>query len=266
MNSGTFMPQELIDKFIDELSFERDADTLKTLSQTSRLFVHRCRRHLFAYIPLSGPNSTNESQCIARKAKNLDEILVKVPEIAKYVHHLFFVVSNFNKAEVHIISQLLLRFSMINKFSLYWASPRRNWILVAPELRSAISRLVYSPRMKTFSLQGATNFPVPFFASCTNITHLIIKFCGFVDHASLGNAETGSIARLHSLNLCGTSVGVEKLICGRSQDGSPILDFSHLRELTTALLNRQSLPALREILKRASKLISLRLQGTQRCT
>jgi hypothetical protein len=31
MNPGTFMPQELIDKFIDDLWFERDTDTLKTL-------------------------------------------------------------------------------------------------------------------------------------------------------------------------------------------------------------------------------------------
>ncbi|KIJ94354.1 hypothetical protein K443DRAFT_110567 [Laccaria amethystina LaAM-08-1] len=265
MNPGTFMPQELIDKFIDDLWFERDTDTLKTLSQTSRLFLHRCRRHLFNFIPLSNVNSTNGSQCIARKAKNLDEVLVKVPEIANYVQRLFLVVSNFNNAEVHIISQLFLRFSMINECCLFMYSPR-DWALVAPELESAISHLVHSPRMKTFSLQCIDNFPLAFFASCTNITDLIIHSCSFEDHASLGNAETGSIARLHSLNLCRWSVGVEKLICGRSQDGSPILDFSHLRELTAALPKQDALPVRREILKRASKLISLRLKVNDGCS
>jgi hypothetical protein len=262
MNPGTFMPQELIDKFIDELWFEKDVDTLKTLSQTSRLFLHQCRRHLFTYIHLSDGISTDQSQCIARKAKNLDEVLVKVPEIANYVQRLFFVVSNFNNAEVHIVSQLLLRLSMINECSLYMYSPR-NWALVAPELQSAISRLVHSPRMKTFSLHGIHNFPVAFFASCINIIDLFIQRCAFEDDASLGNAETGSIARLHSFNHCGTSAGLEKLICGSSQDGSPILDFSHLQELTAALPKRGALPALRELLKRASKLIWLRLKGTQ---
>jgi hypothetical protein len=262
MNLGPFMPQELIDKFIDDLWFEREIDALKTLSQTSRLFLHRCRRHLFTYIHLSYANSTDQSQHIARKAKNLDEVLVKVPEIANYVQRLFFVVSNFNNAEVHIISQLLIRFSMINECSLYMFS-LRNWALVAPELQSAISRLVYSPRMKTFSLHGIHNFPVAFFASCINITELYIQWCAFEDHASLGNAETGSIAKLHSLNLCGTSAGMEKLICGRSQGGSPILAFSHLQELTADLPKREALPALQEILKRATKLILLRLKGTQ---
>jgi len=52
----------------------------------------------------------NESQCIARKVKNLNEVLLKVPEIANYIQCLVFVISKFNDAEVHIISQLLLQF------------------------------------------------------------------------------------------------------------------------------------------------------------
>ena len=255
MNPGTFLPQELIDKFIDDLWFERDTDALKTLSQTSRLFLHRCRRHLFAHIHLSSGTSTGQSQRIARKAKNLDEILVKVPEIANYVQKMFFTVSNFNNAEVHIVSQLLLRFSMINKLSL---SGPCDWALVAPELQSVISRLASSPRMKTFSLWSIHNFPVSFFASCTNLIELSIDSCVLEDHSPLGNAETGFIARLHDLTFSGTSVGLEKLICGtRGQDGSPILDFSHLQELTADLPSQEALPPLREILKRATKLISL---------
>jgi hypothetical protein len=266
MNPGTFMPQELIDKFIDDLWFEGDFDslkTLKTLSQTASLFLHRCRRHLFTNIRLSTENSTDESQCIARKAKNLEEVLVRVPDIANYVQNLSLLVSNFNNVEVHIISQLLLRFSMISEFSFFTCTPC-DWALVAPELQSAISHLVYSPRMKTLSLHSIHNVPVAFFASCINITDLIIQWCAFEDDASLGNAETGSIARLHNFDLSGTSVGVEKLICGRSQDGSPILDFSHLQELTFALLEQEALHSLQEMLKRASKLILLRLEGTQR--
>lgn len=78
------------------------------------------------------------------------------------------------------------------------------------------------------------------------------------DHAPLGNAEPGFIARLHSLTLSGTSVGLEKLICGTSsQDGSQILDFSQLQELTADLPRQEALPPLQEILKRGTKLISL---------
>ncbi|EDR03158.1 uncharacterized protein LACBIDRAFT_331839 [Laccaria bicolor S238N-H82] len=242
MDRGTFLPQELIDKFIDDLWFERDIATLKTLSQTSRLFVHRCRRHLFAHIHLSSGNSPGQSQRIARKAKNLEDVLVKVPEVANYVQSLFFMISNFNAEEVHIISQLLLRFSMLNDLSLYMYSPF-DWALVAPELQSAISRLVYSPRMDAFSLQGIHNFPVSFFAPCTNLTYLGIHSCALEDQAPLWNVETGIIARLQILNLGETSVGLEKLICGtRGQDGPPILDFSHLQELTADLPKQEALP------------------------
>jgi hypothetical protein len=262
MIPGTFMPQELIDKFIDDLWFERELDTLKTLSHTSRLFLHRCRRHLFTNIHLSNEIFTNPAQCIARKAKNLDEVLVKVPDIANHVQCLDLQVSKFNNAQVHIISQLLLRFSMINELTLYTPRPR-DWTLVAPELQSVISRLAYSPRMKTFGLQGIHNFPICFFAPCTNITDLCIHFCALQDHASLRNTETGPIARLHTLDLC-TSAGVGKLIHGRRQDGSPILDFSHLQRSIISVPKHEALPALQEIFKRAPKLISLRLKGTQR--
>ena len=105
-----------------------------------RLFLHWCRRHLFAHIHLSSGKSTGQSQRIARKAKNLNEIFVKVPEIANYVQKMFFTVSNFNNTEVHIVSQLLLQFSMINKLSLSVCSPC-DWALVAPELQSVISCL-----------------------------------------------------------------------------------------------------------------------------
>ena len=251
------MPQEFIDKFINDLWFERDTDALKTLSQTSCLFLHRCRCHLFTHIHLLSGKSTGQSQRIARKAKNLNKIFVKVPEIANYIQKMFFTASNFNNAEVHIVSQLLLRFSMINELSLSICSPC-DWALVAPELQSVISCLASSPRIKTFSLWSIHNFPVSFFTSCTDLIDLSIDLCVLEDHAPLGNAETGFIARLHSLTLSGTSVGLEKLICGTSgQDGSQILDFSQIQELTADLPKQEALPPLQEILKRATKLISL---------
>ncbi|EDR03157.1 uncharacterized protein LACBIDRAFT_331838 [Laccaria bicolor S238N-H82] len=266
MNPGTFLPQELIDKFIDDLWFERDIDALKTLSQTSHLFLHRCRRHLFGYISLSSGNSTGQSQRIARKAKNLDEVFAKVPEVANYVESLNFMISNFSDAEVHIISQLFLQFSMIDELSLYMYSPC-DWALVAPELQSAISRLVYSPRMDALILHGIHNFPVSFFAPCTNLTYLGIHSCALEDDAPLGNAETALIARLQILSLGETSVGLEKLICGtRGQDGPPILDFSHLQELTADLPEQEALPPLREILRRATQLTSLSMKVDEECS
>ena len=93
---------------------------------------------------------------------------------------------------------------------------------------------------------------------------MTLHHCELEDHASLGNAGTRSIGRLHALDLCGTCVGVEKLVCGRGEDGSPILDFSHLQELRVSIPEVTVLPALPEIFKRAPKLVSLRLRGTQR--
>ena len=153
MNPGTFLPQELIYKFVEDLWFEGDTDTVKTLSQTSRLFLHRCRHHLFSYMRLSSESFTRQSQRIARKAKNLEDILVRTPEIANYVRRLFLEIPRYNAARAHIISRLLLRLSTVNSFSL-WTPTACDWTSVAPELQSTISRLAYSPRMKTFSLQG----------------------------------------------------------------------------------------------------------------
>jgi hypothetical protein len=48
MKPTIFMPQELIDKFIDVLGLEKDIDALKTLSQTSRRFLDLDRQS-FAY-------------------------------------------------------------------------------------------------------------------------------------------------------------------------------------------------------------------------
>ena len=192
------MPQELIDKFIDDLWFEGDTDTVKTLSQTSRLFLHRCRRHLFSYIRLSSESSTRQSQRVARKAKNLDDVLVRIPEIANYVQRLFLEIPRYKVARAHIISRLLLRLSMINEFHVDGTPTFSDWTLFPPELQSVISHLAYSPRMKIFNLHGIYNFPISFFTSCTNITDLSIRRCGLEDHASLGNLETRSIARLHT--------------------------------------------------------------------
>jgi len=140
-----------------------------------------------------------------------------------------------------------------------------DWIWVSPEFQSAISHLAYLLRMRTFGLQGIYNFPISFFTSCTNITDLSIHLCGLQDYAPLGYGETGSIAGLHTLDLCGISAVVAKLICGRSQDGSLILDFSHLQELHISIPEHEVLPALQEIFKRAPKPISLCLRATQQC-
>jgi len=54
------------------------------------------------YIHLLSVKFTGMSQCIARKAKNLEGVLVTVPEIANYVRILFFDISDYNTTQVHI--------------------------------------------------------------------------------------------------------------------------------------------------------------------
>ena len=80
------------------------------------------------------------------------------------------------------------------------------------------------------------------------------------DHGSLEKSERDSIAKLRNLTLCGYNHGAEKLICGRRQDGSPILDISHLQTIYADLYRPEALPAIKELLNGASEIVSLSLQ------
>ena len=179
-----------------------------------------------------------------------------------------FAVYEYNAAEVHIIPQLLLWFLMIDEFTLCAGTSSYIWPLIAPELQSTLTRLIYSPKMKYVSLTGFCNLPLTLFVMLTNITHLSMVCCTLEeDYVSFVNAEMGSIARLCSLYLCGFSTRMRKLVCARGQDGSPILDFSHLQKLDTSLLNWKALPAFQDLFKRVAHLTSIHLIGAQwKCT
>ena len=261
--SITFIPQELVGEFIDILANEGDIDSLRTLSLISHSFVVRCRQHLFASINLQG-SGANRAQSLLQKVERLYQVLLRAPEIANYTHTLSFWVYRFNATAACIISKLLLQFSMINTFILRSGTSSCNWTLIDPELRFAFSHLAYSPTLKKFTLLGLQSFPVTFFTGCTNITDLNFSYCSMTeDHGSLEKSERDSIAKLRNLTLCGHNRGVEKLICGRRQDGSPILDISHLQTIYTEVYRPEALLATKELLNGASEIVSLSIQCAQ---
>jgi len=83
------------------------------------------------------------------------------------------------------------------------------------------------------------------------------------DPGSLGKSEIDSIARLCDLKLEGPNDGVGKLIYGRRQDGSPILDFCHLQTVYTNICGPETLLATQELLNGTSKIVSLSLECGQ---
>ena len=152
---------------------------------------------------------------------------------------------------------------MINTFTLESGTHVCNWTLIDPELRFAFSHLAYSPTVQKFTLIGFWSFPVTFFASCTNITHLGISRSSMEDHGSLEKSETDSIVRLRVLKLYAQNRGVKELICGRRQDGSPILDFSHLQTTYTNICGLEAFHTTQELLNGASEIVSLSLEHAQ---
>ena len=151
--STTFIPQELVDEFINILANEGDIDSLRTLSLISHSFVVRCRQHLFTSINLQG-SGESRAQSLLQKVERHYQVLLRAPEIANYTHTLSCWVHKFNATAACIISKLLLQFSMINMFILRSGTSSCNWTLIDPELRFAFSHLAYSPTLKKFTLLG----------------------------------------------------------------------------------------------------------------
>jgi hypothetical protein len=163
------IPQDIIDSIIAVVG--DDARLLKKCSLVSSSFLLPCRKQLFSRITLR-----NDKTC-----KGIHEFLVQNPVIQSFVRAITLENIQLNRQWMNGISLLAilrLPFSCLDCFSIYFPLLKRsscNWNDFSSELKDALSNIIYSSNLKTFSLNGITKVPITFFLPIVHLTTLALR-------------------------------------------------------------------------------------------
>ncbi len=272
------LPYDILAVIADQLALDRDDYgelwsenrlTLQALSQTCKLMVPMCRRHLFSLISVSGYEKV--------KYQNLLELLQEKHEIASYVRELQYGISSHPSEYEDGILRALLRYSTslgilspLCRISLTFPcfSGLGNWNSQTVSLRQLLISLIQLPTITELLFSGFEEFPVNSLALCGSLRRLQLSDLGdFV--LDVGNAFPSSrqIPTPLSLDFSATSYTNLAIIMGlEGPENVPntlrsIIDFSLLQEATFAVRDPPGIVGVCKVLKTTRKLERLSIEG-----
>ncbi len=271
------LPYDILATIVDQLTLDRVGElfenrlALRTLSQTCKLMVPMCRRHLFSSISLEGDKNV--------KSQNLLNLLREKPEIASYVRELQYRISPrwYSGYYDDGILEALLRYSTlpgilsplrrISLISHHLLGPGQ-WSSQTASIRHLLISLIRLPTITELLFSGFEGFPADSLALCGSLRRLQLDHLGeFV--LDVGNASTLScrIPTPLSLDFSTTSYTNLAIIMGLGGPEKvpsipgPIIDFSLLQEATFAICDPPGVVGVCNLLKTTRKLERLSIEG-----
>ena len=208
MTSITSIPQELIDKIIDQL--HTDQDTLKACAVVSRSFLSPSRRHLYYSIDL-GDSFTISVQ---RSLQKLYDILKSHPDIASLIREFHILLVRgpaifTDWIEEDVLLQGILGMTQLQLLSLngtvYHSTDM--WDDIPINIQSAVLQCFQSPTLTEVRLNCIGTLPTSVIATLTHVRRLSLRFFAFRDdlQTESSNTPTKSLEHLEALDLgmCG---------------------------------------------------------------
>ena len=210
----------LIDKF----------SSIKACALVCRSFLPLCRNLIFASVTLNAPQPSPTSD-------DLNHLLSNSPHLAVYIRRLNYRVSEqeFAKRRFLWLLPMFKKLVELQKLGIsYSHSSRLDWM--SSSVRKVLLPLLHFPTLTSISLSSIQNFPLADFAGCVNLKKLKIYSlkCSYGVGTFL-EALPPTPAMLEQLTItCGDVIPVQRLCNTRRPDGKPIIDFSSLKEITSA--------------------------------
>jgi hypothetical protein len=166
--------QEIIDKIIDELSF--DKTTLKQCSTVSQSFHVPSCRHLFSFIVLD----------TVKQVTLFHRLLIRTPDIGRNVREFMLclsdgwedVVDGEGKEKCFAISNLLADvFALLPCVnSLIWYSAVCHWDELSSDLRLALLTLFQRPSLAAITILHVDNLPLSVLHVVSPVKRLMLQF------------------------------------------------------------------------------------------
>jgi hypothetical protein len=224
METRTKLPLDILLYIIDLLADEDDGDikSLQILSQACKSMVPLCRNHLFS------------SLCLVDdiKSERFSNLLLKNPDIARYVRSLDYAFGIHNPVSEHDLNilDMLKKHSSLKSIAIL--SPGLDWNDLPEPIRSSLVSLIQLPTVARIGIYSIKWFPAMVLSGCSNLIDLQLRE---VELAPPGVNQVVSRCRIPTP----VSLYIEQRIRGFTTmtllnstslhtDG-PIVDFSRLQ-------------------------------------
>jgi hypothetical protein len=199
MTSEIPIPQELIDKVIDQL--HADTNTLKTCAVVSHSFLHSSRKHLFFSIDI-GPSMSSQ---------RLYRVLKLQPDIAPLIREFYIFVGDFQGGACEWITKdtllpgILEMTHNLQLISLYGSVFPSDfiWDSFSIGVQSALLDRLQSPGLTEVRLDGIGKLPTYIIPLLTHVRKLRLKYVGFHDDSTthISANLSGPLDKLEALEL-----------------------------------------------------------------
>ena len=259
------LPYDILTRIADQSAALLDSATLLALSQTCKLMVPVCRRHLFTSIWLDGKTE--------RKYENLMKLLQEKIEIASYVRILSCKLEVFRNKYQEPILEALLKYSVsrghssslqnINLFS----GVESGWDEQTESTKYLLISLIQLPTIKGLYFSSVKDFPINQLSLCSGLRSLSLQY---IDGFSLDNVTCFPVGQCRiptplQLDVTGMSSFNSLAILMDSDKGpnelQPIIDFSLLQETVLSIDQSAEVDHICKLLKAAQQLQQLEICG-----
>jgi hypothetical protein len=249
----TTLPLDILLYIIDLLAGGDDEDirSLQILSQACKFMVPLCRKRLFSSLPL----------CNELKMERFSDLLLKNPEIARYVRRLKYAVHYIpiRDRELKNIFDVLKERSPLQSIEL--SSLELDWINFPKSIRSSLVSLIQLPTVTFLSIHSINGFPATALSSCSNLIDLRLgrlelappEVNHVISRSKIPTPVSLYIRRTYGLTALMKSASLHA--------GGPIVDFSRLQVAHFYVESRGEIDQVNELIKMSTRLEYICLGG-----
>ena len=164
---GYKVPFDIINAILNDLSYNCDWESIRSLSRTCKILVEPCQKHLFNTIAIHQTTITQ-----------LNSVLANHPNLVSYILHLHYYMDGESDVCAHIL--------LLQKFSRLWSlhitgdgtDKGTIWNVMPGSLQEQLIWLLRFPELEFLSLTCICSWPVSLFANCGNLHQLQVGALG----------------------------------------------------------------------------------------
>jgi hypothetical protein len=269
-DSQSALPFDIIGNIIDCLTKDnaKDLQSVKACSLVCQSFLLLCRPHIFSSIEIKITGSEPDEQLHNTKA--FGQLLLKTPEIARFIRHLNIIVVDPRARNLFdpVPQQLTRLQSLAFRAPYPWSMCILDWNKIPSSIvQRSLLNLVHLPTVTHLRLGQISNFPISYLVSCTNLKHLSAESL----YIALGGHDDSSSPSHGHMQLQDLDIKIFKrshgsevsLLTARRSDGRTVLDFSSLEKISVTFFLSDVVVQTREIFRMTQQLTEVRLKSKE---
>ncbi|KAF8202447.1 hypothetical protein BJ912DRAFT_443167 [Pholiota molesta] len=263
----TILPIEITETIIDILSQDEfSLPSIKTCALVSHVFLHLCRKHIWACFYVNGiyhtdPSSAKPSGITFVTTHKLHRLLLTTPEIAPYIRWLLYIPTKDDIKDPALVLQTFKKITCLKTLTIQYGLNCVQWN--DNPLRPAMLHLMHLPTLSDISLYNIEKFMVEDLVPCTNLRR--VEFDGLTapdtDNALVSNLSNSSI-RLSNISVDATHASIISKMCAMQRaDQKLFFDFTYLNYASICIEDLDDIQASRTLFSRCKNLTNFDLDS-----